>query len=156
MDERADELLMLWGEWMRRAPGVPRLGYPSSSIGGHLIGRRPVNERQAARIALVAQRSTARTAEGELVQHMVPLAQPKQTRAGSDWQPTEWPPIVDEVERVIAQMTRREQHAVRLRYMHQMSQAEAAQAMGVSVSLYKRIVAEAQRFFAGYLSSMVA
>lgn len=156
MDERVEELLTLWGDCMRRAPGVPRLGYPQSSIGGHLLGRRPsgrsaTEPQQTARFIRDEHGKLQRVPGAAL--HMVPAAQPKETRTNRAWTPSEWPELVDDVDRIIAKMTPREQRAIRLKYWHMATQLEASQAMGISVSLYKRIVAEAQRFFAGYLKA---
>lgn len=167
MQDRVDELLTLWGEWMRRAPGVPPMGYPSTSIGGQLLGRQPANVRKAQATAAIANRPRLRWIEErgpdgkvrrrrEMVIPMVPEAQPQQTAASRAWRPTEWPAVVDEVDRVLAQLTPRERRAVRLKYWHQLSQVEAAQAMGISVALFKRVVAEAKRFMAGYLLAKAA
>lgn len=159
MDGRVEELLTLWGDYMRRAPGVPHLGYPTCSIGGQLLGRQPVRVKRELRSQ---PDRLVRDDDGQLVRqrgaalHMVPASQPKETRANRSWTPAEWPGVVDEVDRVIAQMTPREQRALRLRYWSQLSQAEAAAVMGIGITRYKQTLAAAQRFFAGYLTSLAA
>ena len=161
-----------WGYWMRQAPDLPgELGWPSQAVGAEAM-QRPIDRRKdeqayADAMARAARRGKVRLAArrtvgadgvartvivSERVLHMVPMAQPADTRGwkpASGWEP--WPESAREIHQLVAMLSRDEQQVVHCCYWLQLGRRLAPQRLEISERRYWELKIAAEASIRGML-----